>query len=78
MGANNFSPTCISYGVCNEFEGRTQDGVDVAKIRQICTSVASSNKNIDNGRRSFAATSYCTGHRKRDNNRKPKKNLQNF
>ena len=81
MGEHSFSPYCRPYGVCNEFEGKTQEVNKEEKVRtiqQICTSVAISNSGVDNGRRSFAVTSYCTGHRNRNNNRKPKKNLQTF
>lgn len=81
MGEHSFSPNCRPYGVCNEFEGKTQEVNKEEKVRtiqQICTSVAISDSGADNGRRSFVVTSYCTGHRKRDNKRKPKKNLQTF
>ena len=74
---HSFSPNCRPYGVCNEFEGKSTN-VDVSTIKKICTAVAESDQGVDNGRHSFAATSYCTGHRKRDDNRKPQKNLQTF
>ena len=77
---HNFSPDCRTYGICNEYEGKTKViyREEIQKIQQICTAVASSTSSADNGRRSFAATSYCTGHRSRDDNRKPQKKLQSF
>lgn len=81
MGAHNAKWTCWTYGICNEYENtkiETGDDSIISKIQSICTAVAYGNSAAENGRFSFVSTSYCTGHRNRNNNRKPQKDLQTF